>query len=124
MKAILLDESDHVVINDVYAHEIGQEAIHFRSNSCDNTIQNSTISYTGQKDPGYGEAVYIGSAVENWADGVADLSNRNRVLYNHFGPNIAAEAVDIKEATEGHLIDGNFFNGTGMTGANSAGNFC
>jgi len=121
LKAILLDNSDHVLINDVYTHEIGQEAVHFRSNSCDNTIQNSTISYTGRTGPGYGEGIYIGSAVENWVNGIADLSNRNKVLNNHFGPNIGAEAIDIKEATEGHLIDGNYFDGTGMSGVNSAG---
>ena len=95
-KGILIDSSNHILINDVYVHQIGQEGVHFRSNSCDNTLQNSTIAYTGRTDPGYGEAVYIGSAVENWINEIADLSNRNRVINNKFGPYIGAEAIDIK----------------------------
>jgi len=53
-------------------------------------------------------------------DGKPDKSNRNKAINNHFGPNIAAEAIDIKEGTEGGLIDGNTFDGTGMSGENSA----
>ena len=51
----------------------------------------------------------------NWVNGVPDLSNRIQVLYNHFGPYVLAECIDIKEATEGHLIHGNYFDGTGMS---------
>ena len=42
-----------------------------------------------------GEGVYIGSAVIFW-NGKPDLSSRNKVIYNHFGPYVTAESVDIK----------------------------
>ena len=41
-------------------------------------------------------------------------------MFNVFGPNIAAEAIDIKEGTKYGLIEGNIFDGTGMTGENNA----
>jgi hypothetical protein len=65
--------------------------------------------------PGYGEGVYIGSAVSNWpcygnTDG-ADRGHRVQVVGNHLGPNIAAELIDVKEGTTGGLISGNTFDG-------------
>jgi hypothetical protein len=40
------------------------------------------------------------------------------VINNRFGPNITAEHIDIKEGTYGGLIQGNYFDGVGMTGEN------
>ena len=42
------------------------------------------------------------------------------MLNNKFGPNITAEAIDIKEGTCNGTIIGNIFNGTGMSGQNFA----
>ncbi len=120
-KGLMIDFSNNILINNINVFNIGQEGVHFRSNSSNNTIQNSFISYTGLKDPGFGEGVYIGSAYENWInDARPDLSNNNQVLNNYFGPNITAECIDIKEATRGHLISGNYFNGFGMSGIHFA----
>ena len=118
-KAIFVENGHFNILTNLYVHHINQEAIHFQLNSCDNIIQNSVISHTGLTDPGYGEGVYIGAAYSNWVNIAApDLSHRNKVLNNHFGPNIAAEAVDIKEGTQNGVISGNTFDGTGMTGEN------
>ncbi len=66
---------------------------------------------------GIGEGVYIGTAVTNWdAENMPDLSNRNQIINNHFGPYVTAEAIDIKEATSENIIDGNYFDGIGMSG--------
>ena len=110
----MFDNSSFNLINNVYVHSTGQEAVHFRTNSSDNILQNSTISFTGRTNAGTGEGVYIGQACIYW-DGQPDMSNRNKVLYNRFGPNVTAEAVDIKEGTQDNLIHGNYFDGTGMS---------
>jgi nitrous oxidase accessory protein NosD len=107
------------VIDGLLVHNIGDEAIHLRDNSTDNIIRNCEVHDTGKRRPGFGEAVYIGQAVSNWVDDQPDRSDRNRVLNNKLGPNIAAEHVDIKEGTTGGEVRGNVFDGRGQTGENS-----
>ncbi|MFC0862394.1 right-handed parallel beta-helix repeat-containing protein [Sphaerimonospora cavernae] len=123
-KGIVLDDSPHVTIDRVYVHHIDEEAVHFRRSSADGVIRNSEISHTGLVQPGYGEGVYIGSANSNWAchgnSGGVDRSDRVEVLNNRFGPDIAAEHIDVKEGTFDGVIRGNIFNGTGISGQNSA----
>ena len=58
LQAIMLDNSSNNLINNVYVHHTGIEAVHFRLNSTDNCIQNSTISFTGRTDPGRGEGLW------------------------------------------------------------------
>jgi hypothetical protein len=105
-------------------HHVEDEAVHFRRSSADGVIQNSRITHTGLVQPGYGEAVYIGSAGSNWGchgnSGGADRSDRVKVLNNQLGPQVTAEHVDVKEGTFDGVIRGNTFNGTGLSGQNSA----
>jgi hypothetical protein len=122
-KGIVADNSQHVTIDGVRVHHVEEEAVHFRRSSADGVIRNSRIESTGLVQPGYGEGVYIGSAGSNWGchgnvDG-ADRSDRVQVIGNHLGPNIAAEAIDIKEGTFNGVVRGNTFDGQGITGANS-----
>ncbi|WP_329429957.1 discoidin domain-containing protein [Streptosporangium sp. NBC_01495] len=123
-KGIVLDNSHHVTIDQVYVHHTDDEAVHFRRSSSDGVIQNSRIDNTGLVQAGYGEAVYIGSANSNWSchgnSGGVDRSDRVKVLNNVIGPNVAAEHVDIKEGTFDGVIRGNTFNGRGISGQNSA----
>jgi hypothetical protein len=123
-KGIVLDASPHVTIDGVTVRGIEEEAVHFRRSSADGTIRNSRIRDTGLVRPGFGEGVYIGSASSNWAchgdSSGADRSDRVRVLDNRIGPNVAAEHVDVKEGTFGGVIRGNRFDGTGISGENSA----
>ncbi|MFI6325582.1 discoidin domain-containing protein [Nonomuraea sp. NPDC050556] len=123
-KGIVLDNSQHVTIDGVYVHHVEDEAVHFRKSSADGVLKNSRITDTGLVQPGYGEAVYLGSANSNWSchgnTGGVDRSDRVKVLNNTIGPNVAAEHIDVKEGTFGGLIQGNTFNGTGISGENSA----
>ncbi|CAF1105646.1 unnamed protein product, partial [Brachionus calyciflorus] len=119
-KGVMLDSANFNIIDNLAIFQIGEEAVHFRTASSDNTIKNAIIKNTGLSSPGFGEGIYIGSARSNWVNGQPDLSHRNKVLNNRFGPGISAEAIDIKEGTEGNIIDGNSFDGTGMSGANYA----
>ncbi|CAF0935663.1 unnamed protein product [Brachionus calyciflorus] len=119
-KGIVTDSANFNVFDNLAIHHINEEAVHFRTASSDNTIKNSVIKYTGLTNPGVGEGVYIGSSLSHWVNGQPDLSHRNKVLNNRFGPNVSAEAIDIKEGSESNLIQGNIFDGVGMSGANYA----
>ena len=121
-KGIILDTCNHNVIDGVTVRDIGDEGIHLRTHSSDNIVKNCNIHDTGKSQPGFGEGLYIGSSVNNWGKltgGKPDQSMRNQIINNVIGPNVAAEAIDIKEGTCCGLIQGNTFNGHGMKGENS-----
>jgi len=124
-KGIVLDHATGVHISGVLVHDIQEEGVHFRKSTTDSSIVGSTIYATGLVQPGFGEGVYIGSAFGNWrcygenGAGTPDRSDRIQVIGNRFGPNVAAEDIDIKEGTVDGSIVGNFFDGRGMTGANT-----
>lgn len=104
-------------LDGLQVHQIGQEAIHLKVFSTYNVVQNCYLHDTGKNTAEYGEGVYIGSAKSQWCTYTGcnpDRSDYNRVLNNQIGPNVAAEAVDVKEGTTGGLIQGNSFDGTGM----------
>ncbi|GAB2808949.1 hypothetical protein GCM10027200_05930 [Lentzea nigeriaca] len=123
-KGIVLDNSHHVTIDGVTVTKTDEEAVHFRRSSADGVVRNSTITDTGLVQKGYGEGVYIGSANSNWSchgnSGGVDRSDRVQVIGNRIGPGIAAEPIDVKEGTHNGLIQGNTFDGRGITGENSA----
>jgi hypothetical protein len=124
-KGIVVDRATGVHIAGVLVHDIQDEGVHFRKSTTDSSIVGSTIHTTGLVQPGFGEGVYIGSAFGNWrcygenGPGTPDRSDRVQVIGNRFGPNIAAEHIDIKEGTVGGKVIGNFFDARGMTGANT-----
>ncbi len=123
LKGLVADGSNHSTIDSLFIHHLGEEGIHLRKFSSHNIIQQVTIQDIGLKTPDYGEGVYIGSAKSNWANysnGLPDKCDSNLVQNNHIGPGITAECIDVKEGTTGGIIRGNYFDATGITGANSA----
>ncbi len=120
-KGVMSDSSTGNVFQNLEVYTIGDEAVHFRSCSSNNIIQNSHIHDTGLRRDSFGEGVYLGTADSNWGVynycdlGNPDQSNYNRVLNNYFD-HTAAEAIDVKEGTMGGLIQGNHFDGIAMTG--------
>jgi len=62
-KGIVVENGNHNILENLTVHDIKQEGIHFRYNSADNILQHSEIYKTGLGSPGFGEGVYIGSAV-------------------------------------------------------------
>jgi hypothetical protein len=124
-KGIVVDHATGVLISGVLVHDIAEEGVHFRRSTTDSAIVGSTVHTTGLVQPGFGEGVYIGSAFGNWrcygeaGAGTPDRSDRIRVVGNRLGPNVAAELIDIKEGTVDGQVIGNFFDGRGITGANS-----
>lgn len=120
-KGVMADTTVGSVVQGLTVHDIGDEAIHLRANSTDNVVLNNTISKTGQRRDKFGEGVYIGSAVSNWCttnNCQPDRSDRNVVKGNKMSQ-VTSEAVDIKEGTTGGLVEGNTFDGSALSGADS-----
>jgi parallel beta-helix repeat protein len=121
-KGIMLDNSNHTLIDSVEVYNIGQEGVHFRDGSSNNTIQNCYVHDTGVDTPDYGEGIYVGSDKSKWGTYNA-AADHNIINNNRIGPNVAAEHVDIKEGTTGTVVEYNTLNGTGISGANYADSF-
>lgn len=122
LKGLMIDGASHSIIDGIKVDHIGEEGIHLRKFSSNNTIKNCEISNTGLKTPDYGEGIYIGSAKNNWAaytNGNPDLCDSNLIVSNRIGPNVTAECIDVKEGTTASIIRANNFDATGITGANS-----
>jgi parallel beta-helix repeat protein len=122
-KGILLDGSSHNFLENMHVSNVGDEAVHFRAFSSDNVIKNSQISGTGKSSEQFGEGVYIGSASgANWGihtGGLPDTSDRNIVIGNTFS-DFTAEGIDVKEGTSSNYIANNTFEGSSLSGQNSA----
>jgi hypothetical protein len=115
-KGIVADHSAHDLIYGLYVHGTGDEAIHLRSFSTDDTISHCVIRQTGLLVQFFGEGVYVGSANKNWCRYTAckpDASNDDEIVDNDIA-DTTAENIDIKEGTTGGLISGNHFDGVGM----------
>lgn len=122
-KGVVQDGSNYVFYEDMTVTNVGAEAIHFRAFSSHNVVKNSIISSTGRNSAQFGEGVYIGSASgANWdihSGGEPDKSDRNIVIGNTF-TDFTAEALDIKEGSTGNYIAHNTFEGSSLSGENSA----
>ncbi|WP_051268423.1 chondroitinase-B domain-containing protein [Terrimonas ferruginea] len=122
LKGLMADGIRNCEIDSLAVNNIGEEGIHLRKFSALNTVRRCTVSHVGLKTPDYGEGIYIGSAKSNWAsytNGQPDKCDSNQVLNNHIGPNVTAECIDVKEGTTAGIIRNNYFDATGITGANS-----
>ncbi|XP_021949952.1 uncharacterized protein LOC110847331 [Folsomia candida] len=118
-KGILIDGGNFNVLEDLTIHTIDEEGVHFRFFSSDNIVQNCEIYDTGITRPGYGEGVYIGQDYSKWASpNEPDKCDRNIVRNNRIGP-CGGENIDIKEGSCCGLIEGNTFDGRGMSFVNS-----
>lgn len=124
-KGLVLDGSSDDLLIGIDVHGIGEEGVHLRAGSSRNVLRDSLVHDTGLVSPGFGEGVYIGSALSHWADFTGssttpDKCDQNKVLATTIGPNVGAEEIDVKEGTTGGEIRGNTFDGKGMSGANFA----
>ncbi|MFF0486607.1 sheath polysaccharide-degrading enzyme [Streptomyces sp. NPDC004435] len=112
-KGIMVDASDHVVLDSVTVNHMKMEGVHFRQSSSYGVLRNSTVHDTGTARDGKGEGVYVGTA-----NTLSDKSDHIQILNNVIGPNIGGENIDLKEGTTGGLVSGNRFDGNGLTNVN------
>ncbi|WP_407927475.1 right-handed parallel beta-helix repeat-containing protein [Kitasatospora setae] len=112
-KGIMVDASDHVVLDGVTVHHTTMEGVHFRNSSSYGVLRGSTVRDTGTAHDGKGEGVYVGTA-----NTLTDRSDHVQILDNTIGPNIGGENIDLKEGTTGGLVSGNRFDGNGLTNVN------
>jgi hypothetical protein len=117
-KGVMADGTVGSIIQGLTIHSIGDEALHLRKFSTDNTVVGNTIYDTGNRRDKFGEGVYVGSAQSNWCnvtDCEPDRSDRN-VIKGNVIYGVTAEGIDIKEGTTGGIATGNTFDGGSMTG--------
>ena len=116
-KGVVLDASQHSVVQGVTVSDIGDEAIHLRTASSDNVVSGNTVHDTGKRRTKFGEGIYVGSAESNWCNYSKcgpDRSDHNLVRDNHITAT-AAESVDIKEGTTSGWLVGNTFDGSALS---------
>ena len=77
-----------------------------------NVIKNSRFHDIGTVKPYYGEAVYIGNS-GNTGSPLQFTNTDNQILDNHFGPNVGAQALDLKAGSDRTIFKGNYVDGTG-----------
>lgn len=110
-----------IVIKHVLFRNAGGECLRFRY-----FVQNSEVAYSTFQDCGVhdfrfhagkknGEAIYIGTAFKQWADGKnptadPDQSSNNLIHHNMFYTN-GNECVDIKEGASGNKVYANICSG-------------
>ena len=117
-KGIVVDHSSHVTIDGVVVEHVGDEGIHFRAASKDGRVVNSVVRNTGLLDPRLGEGLYVGSAVEHWCEFSGcgpDRSDHLFVSNDTFGPDVRAEAIDVKEGTSAGVVSDSTLDGDGST---------
>lgn len=119
-KGIVVDNGNNNLLNNVEVHRIGDEGVHFRDGSSYNTLEYSKIYDTGNYQPGYGEGAYVGS---DESSPYEHIVIGNTIRHTVFDGGITAEHIDIKEGADGTVVEYCYFNGTGMTGDNSADSF-
>jgi hypothetical protein len=118
-KGVVADGTVGSVIQGLTIHSVGDEALHLRKFSTDNTVSGNTVYDTGHLSQKFGEGIYIGTAKSNWCtitNCQPDASDRNLVEGNYVH-DTTAENVDIKEGTTAGILRGNSFDGTGMVKA-------
>jgi hypothetical protein len=115
-KGVVTDHAGHVVLSGLQVHDIGDEAVHLRSSSSDDTVEGLVIRRTGLVNARFGEGIYVGSARSNWCAYSAcapDTSDRDTIRGNDISET-PAENIDVKEGTTGGVLAGNRLSGVGM----------
>jgi hypothetical protein len=115
-KGIMTDGVTHDLLYGLYVHSTGDEAIHLRDFSSDNTVSHCVVRDTGLLVQFFGEGIYVGTAHKNWCkySGCRPDASNGNVLTGNDVSGTTAENIDIKEGTTGGQITGNQLNGTGM----------
>ena len=121
-KGFILDNANDCQVRRLTIFDIGYEALHVRDGSDRTLIEYCNIYNAGTIKPGYGEGIYIGTDRGGWSNHDPHCDDTT-VRHCTIGPNVAAEAFDIKEGTQNTLIEHCTIDATGISGANWADSF-
>jgi hypothetical protein len=115
-KGVVTDSVTHDLLTGLYVHSTGDEGIHLRSLSSENTVSKCVVRNTGLLKQFFGEGIYVGSAHQNWCkySGCQPDRSDGNVITGNDVADTTAENIDIKEGTAGGKIICNQFDGTGM----------
>lgn len=121
-KGLIFDNANYCEAIDCEVHGIGLEGIHVRDGSDHVTIDGCKIYDTGNTGAGFGEGIYIGTDKGTWSsyDPYVDYTT---VRNCEIGPDVRAEALDIKEGSTETVVEGCTFDASGLSGSNFADSF-
>lgn len=115
-KGIVFDNSNYSKAINCEVFAVGLEAIHVRDGSDHVLIDDCWVYDTGVTKPQFGEGIYIGSDRSVWT--TYNSSVDYTVVQNSvIGPNVRAEAFDVKEGSTETIIQNNEIYGKGISAA-------
>lgn len=121
-KGLVLDNSNYTNVINCEIYDIGNEAVHIRDGS-DYVVLDSLFIYnTGNNIPGYGEGIYVGTDKGSWSK-YDPYCWYNTIRNCIIGPNVRAEAFDIKEGTKETVIEYCNVDATGISKEHYADSF-
>jgi hypothetical protein len=106
-KGVYMRGGHYNVLDSLWVHDVGMEAIHLLEASTHNTVQWNLVERTGRYNGSYGEGIYTG----NGSTG-ADRTNYNQILHNTIR-DVASEGIDVKEGTTGQSVQFNTISNAG-----------
>ncbi|GAA4825109.1 cellulose binding domain-containing protein [Algivirga pacifica] len=121
-KGLIFDNSNYSQAINCEVYNIGYEAIHVRDGSDYVTIDGCNVHDTGKSNAGFGEGIYIGTDKGSWSN-YDPYVNYTTVKNSIIGPNVAAEAFDIKEGTSETVVEHCQIDAAGLSGSNYADSF-
>ncbi len=121
-KGLIFDNANYCQAIDCEIFYIGYEGIHVRDGSDHVTIDGCKVYDTGNTGAGFGEGIYIGTDKGAWStyDPYVDHTTVKNCI---IGPNVRAEAFDIKEGTSETVVEGCTIDAAGISGSNFADSF-
>ncbi len=121
-KGLIFDNANYGKAINCEIFYIGFEGIHVRDGSDHVTIEGCKVYDTGNTNAGFGEGIYIGTDKGSWTsyDPSVDYTT---VKDCEIGPDVRAEAFDIKEGTTETVVEGCTIDASGISGDNFADSF-
>jgi hypothetical protein len=115
-KGLVFDSSNFSKALNCEITAVGMEGIHVRDGSDHVLISDCRVSDTGLFNPQFGEGIYIGSDRSVW-DTYDSFVEHTVVQHSVIGPNVRAEALDVKEGSSETTIQNNQIYGKGISAA-------
>ncbi len=121
-KGVVADQTTGALIQGLTVHGIGDEGIHLRDFSSNNTVDGNTVSDTGMLKAKYGEGIYIGTAQKQLVQLQPVQGRRQRPQRHLRQPHLEHDRRKRRHQRGNdrrHPHRTTRFDGTGMTAADS-----